>query len=49
MLTRNHPQTAVQLLGVQIAADGNYATEYSMLQKRQAQYSTFLQRMPMTR
>jgi len=32
-LTRNHPQTAVRLLGVQIATDGNYATEYSMLLK----------------
>jgi len=48
-LTRNHPQTAVRLLGVQIATDGNYATEYSMLQKWQAQYSVFLQRTPMTR
>ncbi len=48
-LVRNTPQTAVRLLGVQIAADGNYTTEYSTLQKRQAQYSVFLQRTPMTR
>jgi len=48
-LTRNNPQTAVRLLGVQIAADGNYATEYQTLQQRQEQYSVFLQRTPMTR
>jgi len=47
-LTHNQPHTTVWLLGVHIAADGNSDTKYSTLQKRQTQYSTFLQHTPMT-
>jgi len=34
---------------VHIAADRNYTTELNVLKQRQAQYSDFLQRMPLTR
>jgi len=48
-LIPNAPMTAVQLLGVHITADGNHSTELNVLLQRQAQYSKFLQRTPMTR
>jgi len=48
-LIRNQPHKAVRLLGVHIAADGNYATELSILKHRQEQYSDFLNRTPLTR
>jgi len=48
-LFQNKPDTAVWLLGVNIAANGNYSTELSILKARQEQYSTFLQHTPMTR
>jgi len=41
-LIQNPPNKAVRLLGVHIAANGNYATELSVLKQRQAQYSNFL-------
>jgi len=47
-LLRNSLDKAVWLLGVNIAVNGNYNTELSVLKARQEQYSTFLQRMPMT-
>jgi len=48
-LIRNAPDKSVWLLGVNIVANGNYTTELSVLKEHQAQYSTFLQRTPMTR
>jgi len=48
-LIRNAPNQAVWLLGVNIAANGNYSTELSVLKEHQAQYSNFLQQTPMTR
>ncbi len=48
-LIRNAPDKAVRLLGVHIVANGNYTTELQVLKDRQANYSTFLQRTPLTR
>jgi len=48
-LLRNAPDKAVRLLGVHIAANGNYNTELNVLKEHQAHYSAFLQRTPLTR
>jgi len=47
-LLRNAPNKAVWLLGVHIVVNRDYAMEFSVLKEHQAQYSTFLQRTPMT-
>jgi len=48
-LIHNKPSKAIWLLGMNIAADGNYTTELSVLQQCQTQYSDFLQQQtPLT-
>jgi len=45
----NKPSDAVRLLGVHIAADGNYQKELTVLKQKQQKYVQFLLRTPLSR